>query len=208
MAEPLITWLEKFSGAKLDDSDKELVTELAATSERFPTQLYQWVGHTLRLAEELADGSLDENVVSLFWIRLWGVFEEIIPWLQKLANHLPGADGGFLDRFHKLKALLSDEELIFAEYLRQSQVHLAPRMIDVKPTGKNKVTGTFQKADTTYKGRSIYELRKCIDAIWTKAETSAVRPEETEAYTAREVARKICQPLKAIYDDMWFWIHA
>jgi hypothetical protein len=81
-------------------------------------------------------------------------------------------------------------------------------MLDVKPRGKNKVTGTFQKADTTYKRRSIYELRQNIDAVWTKAKMSGVRPEETEAYMAREVARKICQPLKAIYDDMWFWIHA
>src|SRR5713226_4328424 len=61
---------------------------------------------------------------------------------------------------------------------------------------------------TDYKRRRIYELRQNIDAVWTKAKMSGVRPEETEAYMAREVARKICQPLKAIYDDMWFWIHA
>jgi len=81
-------------------------------------------------------------------------------------------------------------------------------MLDVKPTGKNKVTGGVLKLQTTYGDRSIYELRRCIDAIRTQAGRSGVRPEETEAYMAREVARKICQPLKAIYYDMWDWIHA
>jgi len=51
-----------------------------------------------------------------------------------------------------------DEELILVEYLRHSQVHLAPHMLDVKPTGKNKVTGGVLKLQTTYGDRSIYEL--------------------------------------------------
>jgi hypothetical protein len=102
-----------------------------------PKQLVQWVTSSFDCAHRLAtEADPSVELVSAFWIRLYGCLREVHEWVEELHQGLcegAAADDVRFEYVEKTQTTLSnlrtafdDDSLMWIEYMRHTHAHPAP----------------------------------------------------------------------------------
>jgi hypothetical protein len=95
----------------------------------------QWITQLLRAAHQLASATVPEaadlwSVDYMFWIRLYGVLDDIKPFVTRLRTPMFAGDAaprqrfeGTLQAINTVAALFTDDELLYIQYRRDEACH-------------------------------------------------------------------------------------
>ena len=121
---------------------RRLSEDIDVNSETvFPKQMLQWARGTQAIAERMAEGP-DDAVAALFWIRLYGLLKDlaaVVKRHQALADVFPGDDarllGQIVSALDLVRSALSEDELVYLQYRRQTECHFFQSDYRVARTG-------------------------------------------------------------------------
>lgn len=98
------------------------------------------IEHAQLLLKERTDPTASNCTV--FWLRLNGIFSDVEPWARATRDEVatPDDPGGYNPRHNlisdviahieQLRAVFTDDELIWIEYMRHTQAHPTPHAFD------------------------------------------------------------------------------
>ena len=173
-------------------------------SRVYPTQRREWIRdlrHTI--ARLLAGDSNDASAVrAVFWLRLRGVLVDLRehPAFQVVSsNATPPRPGSDLERFtmwvssmNAVRAILSENELLWAEYRRHVEAHIhqgayEPQLNKKKSAVKAKFTSKY-----TEKTYDVHDLDNRLGAVLAAHRNS-------EPAIALDFARRLREPVERLY---------
>lgn len=208
--EDWIKYVESQQSRRLTEDEKDLIEDGVKWAGIKSSRVIQWSENTLDIVRRILSQQAAPSDFALFWIRFYGVAQEIREHLLSGAKMLLDEDkfaefskrsdnfmGVQIQMVHALDAVLaklSDEEKIFIEYLRMNQSHPLPfGMVQRRSSGR-KGTGELN-VHSTYEVKLIGK-RMDVSAI-DEAIGSIFKQENTvsEDLIALRFCERIQEPL-------------
>ncbi len=201
----LIQTLGELTGLEYDENERVVIEDIYKWAPVIPEQSFLWVKNLYALSVSLSIGKQNASDFRCFWINLHGLFTEVYPYFKNLSNVDDDLPVDIYSKIEKIKAMFSDDEIIFVDYLRQCQVHAFQSALQIK-VNKSKTTETGKKINRTYKGRDVLELKHMIrKMIKKKIRESSAPLREAENLIAIDMATRIVEPMDELLNlvDKW-----
>jgi hypothetical protein len=114
------------------DQVQRLKDAIEERSEISAVRPRQWIASLSHTAQELTKGSLDPSHATVFWVRLFGALDELTRYYANgldLAGPPPTVGLAALtypvhQALGQLRALFTEDELIYIEYRRDTEAHV------------------------------------------------------------------------------------
>ena len=208
-AEELISGSMEHTGLKRADAERLLDRDLSA--KRDPLLEGQWVRNLRAVCDALREGRAEPEglFISVFWIRLYGVLVDLRGRYRKSAEaHEELVTGGGTNAFSVASAdvfyacdavyqSLSDEELIYAVFIRHTEAHVYQTSFDYSVERGNPAQRqpaalrTKQMVPTVRRHIDVDEVHRIVDAVLQ-------RPGYNEARVAVNMAHKVGPHVEAL----------
>lgn len=193
----LIALVEQNAGGELSDDVKEWMVDQAQWTEVVPTQVSEWGKEVDSLADRLLSGNPAVSDFSLFWIRLYGLLEEIAHYfapgsmrvqVSRNAQQVSSLVG-------QIRAKITEAEFKWIEHERMCQCHVTPEYFRKALQGKP--GGSFI-LKSEYKGLPVDSLTADLRSV--------IEPYKGDSRPlALDLARRLKSELNALAFSISAW---
>lgn len=162
----IILLLEEKFGRPLTENEVKFISDTAFWADLIPKKALNWTGLLWECTERLIAHQASKSDRHLFWVRLYGFFDELLPYFQtEVRAELDSVGFEIGKMICSMKNLFSEEELVFLDYYRNNVVHVFQSSDRIR-FHKNKADITDTYTDhLTGKKRTVQERGLIIQGV-------------------------------------------